>query len=127
MPQKGLHSSQLTHPPQSSAVASVTIRVLPDPTNKAPVATAMPDAKGKEGVSLFVDVGQYFVDPDGDRLDYYISGLPVESGLTLKDTGMLTGKPSASDAAASPLPIRVLASDRKASTIASFSLTVEAA
>jgi hypothetical protein len=109
---------------KASAVNTMTIRVKPDPTNEPPVGKNIRDVTATEGKNILIDVGQFFSDPDGDKLDLYISGLPSGSGLTLKDSGMLTGIPVAVDLESSPFDIKILASDRKASTIKGFTLTV---
>merc|ERR1712166_906566 len=65
-------------------------------------------------------------DDQADQLEYFVSGLPFGSGITLFSTGILKGTPSMADAmSAQPLEITILASDGKASTQESFEVTIQ--
>ena len=64
--------------------------------------------QGQELTPVQVD----FTDADGDRLTYTLSGLPSNSGMSIDgNTGIISGTPNASDAAAAPITLTAGAYD----------------
>lgn len=72
-----------------------------------------------------MDLSQYFTDPNGDQLEYFIADLPFGSGLELYQTGELKGVPTFADATSpQPLQLRVMVSDGKSSVVETVSVKV---
>lgn len=60
--------------------------------NRAPVVTPIPEQKGKEKVSLSLDLKSYFSDADGDALTYSVVATTLPAGYTLTN-GVLAWTP----------------------------------
>lgn len=109
---------------KASTVVIVPLTIEPNPDNYPPQSSPIPDTTATQGVEFVYDVSKYFSDDNGDKLNYYIAGLPAGSGLKMFSSGAVKGTPSLADTLASPITIKILASDNKASTLQSFKLTV---
>lgn len=81
--------------------------------NTAPYGGFIPPATHTQGLPLVIGISTYFQDPDPlDELKYTASGLPLRSGLSLdRDSGILSGTPSAADVEASPFTLTITATD----------------
>ncbi|MEW6218948.1 MAG: Ig-like domain-containing protein [Thermodesulfobacteriota bacterium] len=109
-----------------SQPATVIITITPG--NDAPVVVApLADAQGSEGAWLEKSVAASFADPEGQALFFSMTGPPAGSGLAIDAaTGLISGILTAADAAASPYPIAVRATDPVAAFVEdSFLLTVQ--
>ncbi|WP_177175901.1 Ig-like domain-containing protein [Sphingopyxis sp. YR583] len=69
--------------------AVVTVNVLP--VNDGPISQQpIPDRVRADGQTFDYDMGDFFSDPDGDTLNFVVTGLPV--GLTMNPaTGVISG------------------------------------
>jgi VCBS repeat-containing protein len=69
--------------------AVVTVNVLP--INDGPISQQpIPDRVRADGQTFDYDMGDFFSDPDGDTLNFVVTGLPV--GLTMNPaTGVISG------------------------------------
>ena len=72
------------------------------------------------------DVSPFFSDPDGNDLNFRMSGLPARTGLEIdSSTGLIYGVVTTADALASPQSLGVTATDRFGLSVASdFKLVV---
>ena len=107
--------------------ATVSRLVTVTPVNDAPILVSpIGDQNAAEGDEFNLDVSVSFSDEEGDALSFSVAGLPVGTGLTLNaGTGVLSGTPTAVDAAASPLSLTVTASDPSSESATDvFTLTV---
>ena len=72
-----------------SATATVSVTVTGEPDG--PVIThPIPDATRADGTSIELDVSDFFSDPDGDTLNFVITGLPAGLGYD-PATGLISG------------------------------------
>ncbi|WP_447932205.1 Ig-like domain-containing protein [Sphingopyxis fribergensis] len=71
----------------NTAVVTVTVNPINDTPNASPV---IPDRVRADGQTFTYDMGDFFNDPDGDTLNYVITGLPL--GLSYNPaTGVISG------------------------------------
>jgi hypothetical protein len=89
-------------------------------------AAITPDPQSAtEGGDYRFDVSGFFEDPDGDTLTYSAAGLPA--GLAIDaSSGVVSGKPAAGSAEASPYSVGVAANDGSAMASGRFTLEVAA-
>lgn len=76
---------------------------------------------------FFYRMDEYFSDPDDDALTFLMKGTPPQSGLLIDEvSGVLAGKPTLADSAASqPLQLEITVLDGKGgSSMQTFQLLV---
>lgn len=97
---------------------------------KAPMSDPIPPSRSVMGQPLLLDMKPYFRANTARALQFSISGLPQNSGLSIdRASGMLSGIPNAADFAASnqgraPMRLLVLASEGGANGNSTLLLTV---
>lgn len=106
----------------NSPITSVTVIVLPNPTNQAPtvVGSGIADPQsGTVGVAFTSNVSGAFSDPDGNALTFTASGLPA--GLGISAGGTISGTPSQSGV----FSVTVTANDGNGGTVSDdFTLNI---
>jgi VCBS repeat-containing protein len=74
----------------NSGIDTATVTIAVGPVNDMPVGTPIPDADGRDGADVAIDLTRFFSDVDGDTLRYAVTGLPP--GLSIDPTtGSITG------------------------------------
>lgn len=92
----------------------------------APVASAISDTSAQFGQAFEMKLAEFFEHPNGLQITYTLSGLPGGSGLQFDaNSGVLSGKLGDADKGASPMTLKVTATDERGQkTDASFKLEV---
>jgi VCBS repeat-containing protein len=87
----GTESFTYTIDDGNSGIDVAVVTVLVTPVNDTPTASAtLPDRVRADGQTLTYETGDFFRDPDGDDLNFVVTGLPA--GLTYNlDTGLISG------------------------------------
>ncbi|SFU17467.1 Ig-like domain-containing protein [Mesorhizobium sp. YR577] len=87
----GQESFTYTIDDRNGGVDTATVTVTVTPVNDDPVVTnPIPDRVRADGQAFTYDVSDFFADPDGDGLNFVITGLPA--GLTYDPaTGVISG------------------------------------
>ncbi|WP_027998000.1 cadherin-like domain-containing protein [Sinorhizobium arboris] len=75
----------------SGGTATATVDITIDSVNDTPSADPVGDVVRADGDSFTLDLSPFFTDPDGDPLNYVVTGLPA--GLTYDPaTGVISGQ-----------------------------------
>jgi hypothetical protein len=103
---------------------ALTVTAANKPPEQKSAITPDPQS-ATEGADYRFNVSGFFRDPDGDTLSYSASGLP--GGLSIDaSSGVISGKPAAGSAGASPYSVQVTASDGSGAASGRFTLNVAA-
>jgi hypothetical protein len=106
----------------SNHAGSTEVCLLWTVTTPGPVVAQVPDQFNFEGDQAYAPV--YATDPSGQGLTYSAKGLPA--GLSIDQTGLITGTVATGDANGSPYSVDVTVSNSQGSTNVSFSWYVAA-
>lgn len=108
----------------AQGVLQLTVRPVNNPPFLSlPIPSPATAVTGRRFSGL---LNQHFVDPDRDVLTFSVSGLPPGSGLTMDQTGQLSGFPTNQDLAASPIRVTVKVDDGRGGIVfGSFDLIVQ--
>jgi VCBS repeat-containing protein len=87
----GTESFTYTIDDGNSGINTAVVTIIVNPVNDTPNAAAtIPDRVRADGESFGYDMGDFFSDPDGDALNYVVTGLPA--GLVMNPaTGIISG------------------------------------
>jgi hypothetical protein len=119
----GTHNITVTVTDQSGKTVSDTFAIAISNTNDAPTASTVPNQTATEDAFFSINVKPYFTDIDGDTLSFTATGLP--DGMTISNTGIISGSASNAAAIAGAHTVTVTANDSNGGTVnTTFTITV---